>query len=297
MKKYHKILQTITGLAIVLAITLIANAWSEPSSAPPGGNVSAPLNTSATTQTKTGKLNFPWFEDQNQPGYYADPGGNSMFYRLYGLADIRAPIFYDQDNTGYYANPAGESSFNSASFSGAIAANAGVTVDGYTAITDGDVWHNTYGNGGWYNGTYAGGWNMEDTTFVRSYNNKSVYTGGQMRADSGFCIGGNCLTSWPSGAAPIPSGMIAMFDTSCPSGWSRFSQLDGRYPRGSSGYGGTGGSETHSHTLSSNAPGQVTDAPGAYWTTDGGQTERTFLNTSVASNLPPYLDIIFCRKN
>ena len=117
-KNLQKISQTVIGLAIVLAITLIANAWSEPSSAPPGGNVSAPLNTSATTQTKTGKLNFTWFEDQNQPGYYADPGGNSMFYRLYGIADIRSPIFYDQDNTSYYANPSGESVFSSISLGG-----------------------------------------------------------------------------------------------------------------------------------------------------------------------------------
>jgi len=196
---FKKISQIALASAIVVVFTLIANAFTEPTQAPPGGNVSAPLNTSATTQTKTGKLLFTWFEDYDQPGYYSDPGGNSMFYRLYGLADIRAPIFYDQDNTSYYANPSGESSFNSASFSGAIAANAGISVDGYTAISDGNLWHNTYGNGGWYNGTYAGGWNMEDTTWVRSYNNKSVYTGGQVRGDAGLCIGTDCRTSWPTG--------------------------------------------------------------------------------------------------
>lgn len=197
MKKFfQKISQTIAGLVIVAAITLIASAFTEPSQAPPGGNVSAPLNTSATTQTKTGKLLFPWFEDSDQSGYYADPGGNSMFSRIYTTAtDL------------------------SASFAGPVEANAGIKVDGYTAITDGDLWHNTYGNGGWYNGTYAGGWYMEDTTWVRSYNNKSVYTGGQVRGDAGLCIGTDCRTSWPSSSVesdPIFNQNIGTFVYLCP---------------------------------------------------------------------------------
>ncbi len=47
----------------------------------------------------------------------------------------------------------------------------------------------TYGNTGWYNGTHVGGWYMQDATYVRSYSNKSVYTGGAMRADAGFYVG------------------------------------------------------------------------------------------------------------
>lgn len=43
-------------------------------------------------------------------------------------------------------------------------------------------WHRSYGDTGWYNGTYGGGWYMSDTTWVRSYQNKNVYTGGVMRA-------------------------------------------------------------------------------------------------------------------
>jgi hypothetical protein len=37
-----------------------------------------------------------------------------------------------------------------------------------------DAWFRSYGNTGWYNQTYSGGWHMIDTTFVRSYNAKSV---------------------------------------------------------------------------------------------------------------------------
>lgn len=43
-------------------------------------------------------------------------------------------------------------------------------------------WIRTYGDTGWYNGTYGGGWRMTDTTWMRTYNNKSVYTAGNMLA-------------------------------------------------------------------------------------------------------------------
>jgi len=35
-------------------------------------------------------------------------------------------------------------------------------------------WVRTYGSTGWYNGTYAGGWYMYDSTYVRVYNSKSA---------------------------------------------------------------------------------------------------------------------------
>jgi len=47
---------------IVIGITLgfalqFVRAWTEPTSAPPGGNIGAPLNTSGVAQTKAGNLN------------------------------------------------------------------------------------------------------------------------------------------------------------------------------------------------------------------------------------------------
>lgn len=47
-------------------------------------------------------------------------------------------------------------------------------------------WIRTVGNNGWYSETYGGGWYMSDTTWIRAYNSKSVYTPGQMRAEGGF---------------------------------------------------------------------------------------------------------------
>lgn len=66
--------------------------------------------------------------------------------------------------------------------SGAVTA-AG-TVEGTTIDSTGETytsgWYRSRGNGGWYSQSHGGGWFMQDPTWVRSYGNKSVYTGGEM---------------------------------------------------------------------------------------------------------------------
>jgi Concanavalin A-like lectin/glucanases superfamily len=47
-------------------------------------------------------------------------------------------------------------------------------------------WFGTIGNGGWRSETHGGGWHMSDSTWMRSYANKAVFTSNVMRADSGF---------------------------------------------------------------------------------------------------------------
>ena len=66
---------------------------------------------------------------------------------------------------------------------GDIRSNGGYRVDGNVVIDDGAGWHRSYGNTGWYNGTHGGGWYMTDATWVRAYNNKSVWTPQTMQAD------------------------------------------------------------------------------------------------------------------
>jgi hypothetical protein len=53
---------------------------------------------------------------------------------------------------------------------------------GRSVIDGNGSWHRSYGNAGWYNGTYGGGWYMTDTTWLRAYNNKSIYTAGTIQA-------------------------------------------------------------------------------------------------------------------
>ena len=47
-----------------------------------------------------------------------------------------------------------------------------------------DSWVRTKGATGWYNETYGGGWYMADTTYLRSYNNKMVYSGGRFLSET-----------------------------------------------------------------------------------------------------------------
>ena len=51
----HWFLVIIIGVALGLALQFV-RAWTEPTTAPPGGNVGAPINTSATAQTKAGAI-------------------------------------------------------------------------------------------------------------------------------------------------------------------------------------------------------------------------------------------------
>jgi hypothetical protein len=70
-----------------------------------------------------------------------------------------------------------------------IRADQGFQVDGLQVIDAGAGWHRTYGATGWYNGTYGGGWNMSDNTWIRSYGSKSVLCDKIIRADQGFQVG------------------------------------------------------------------------------------------------------------
>lgn len=69
----------------------------------------------------------------------------------------------------------------------ALGANA-LTSSAGTVIDAGGGWHRSYGNTGWYNGTYGGGWYMTDATYIRNYNSKPVLLNATLRADGGMNI-------------------------------------------------------------------------------------------------------------
>ncbi|EFP6579684.1 shufflon system plasmid conjugative transfer pilus tip adhesin PilV [Salmonella enterica] len=60
------------------------------------------------------------------------------------------------------------------------------TVTAQTTNTAGETytggWFRTRGDTGWYSEKWAGGFYMSDSSWVRSYNNKGIYTGGQVQA-------------------------------------------------------------------------------------------------------------------
>jgi hypothetical protein len=95
--------------------------------------------------------------------------------------------------------------YGNASVSGSISTDEGVIRDG------GGGWVRTYGNTGWYSQTYGGGWYMSDTTWLRSYNNKSIYT-------SGTIAGGTLSGSLTTTAIDMNDGDITEIDSLVGSG-------------------------------------------------------------------------------
>jgi hypothetical protein len=96
----------------------------------------------------------------------------------------------------------------------------------------------------------------------------------------------------------IPTGAIAIFDTTVPSGWTRYSAQDGNYIRGEGTAGTTGGSNTHTVSIS----GTTGAATGGNDRQRTGQTQvgvatsthdHTVSGTSAsANNEPAYREVI-----
>ncbi len=112
-------------------------------------------------------------------------------------------------------------------------------------------------------------------------------------------------TSAPSASLSWTGSFVFMSTSSCPSGWTRVTALDSRFPRGAATYGGTGGAETetgtHTHTWTA-----TTDGPSATYNTRASSyanmatSNHTHLfngTTGSAANLPPYLDVVFCSSS
>ena len=72
---------------------------------------------------------------------------------------------------------------------------ANIAIDGLMFALDGfktSQWYRSIGASGWYSQTYGGGWYMTDTSWIRSYGSKGVYTGGGIIRSDG-AVWGNKL--------------------------------------------------------------------------------------------------------
>ncbi len=143
-------------------------------------------------------------------------------------------------------------------------------------------------------------------------------------------------------STPVPSGMIAMFDRECPDGWTRYTEMDRRFPRGALQAGELGGEEEHAHSFDITARTSKDGAhihmlamgeeivvdPGSWGHVgihkghiqafaqagkDRSKTPRAKAVTDQdgdhdhmisvqgesgpSNSLPPYLNLVFCRKD
>lgn len=91
-------------------------------------------------------------------------------------------------------------------------------------------------------------------------------------ASNGYVLtsDGSGNASWqslPAGTTGVPTGMVAMFESACPSGWTRRSgtgeTYENKFVRGGATYSAAGGgSDTHSHTI--DPPNTTSTAAGAH---------------------------------
>ena len=172
--------------------------------------------------------------------------------------------------------------------------------------------------------------------------NNQVLTPPETIAASPYSIVANAVvdgaigpTKIASGYGLVPSGAILMFDGNCPSGFTRYAALDNRFPMGAdpsvTAPGTTGGSATHSHTISmdgAHTHNLATSGTIAYGgpigvgvdngatagqilalANSGGRTGNLLQNvttntgahnhggsTGTAISLPPYLTFTYCQK-
>lgn len=105
-------------------------------------------------------------------------------------------------------------------------------------------WLRTSGSTGWYSQTYGGGWYMTDTTWVRTYNSKSVYSSGQIRGASGLTISDDF--GWFSSNSRLSAGLstakgVNVGSLLISSAWADYTKVptNGIYCKGSILIGGT----------------------------------------------------------
>lgn len=103
-----------------------------------------------------------------------------------------------------------------------------------------------------------------------------------------------------SGATSIPAGAIAMFESSVPSGWSRYTALDNVYLRGAADTTPLA-STTHAHTYSSTSGSSAgsawTNVAGVVSVTSSGHTHSISGSLSTENIAPEYATIIFAQAD
>ncbi len=111
-----------------------------------------------------------------------------------------------------------------------------------------------------------------------------------------------------SSALIIPSGVCAFFTGSVvPSGWSAFNTADGKWIKGKSNAGDTGGSNTHNHTYSGNTGNFAGDPKASFnyasstyhWYTQATTYHYHSMSHThnTVDNIPPYQELMFLKKD
>jgi len=278
---------TFTFSLLVFSIILFAAAsysWTGPTGTAPNSNVSAPINVGATSQVKSGALSvngLSVYGSQYIEGYLGIGASASSPWRIYAPGSSYG--IYAEATTGQAIRGASTGGGYAGYFvgggggGGVYAQNSG----GYYAFLGypGSSW-SVYANGptytgsyvradggvqGYYSGGYGGYFTGYGGVYAQNtsgyyaylgypgtswsvYSNGNTYSAGYSRADGGFCIGGSCITSWPT------SSTIS-FNSAYWTSWVSTTSGSGITSSCASGYAMTG-VETQSFPMQTGAGGE-----------------------------------------
>lgn len=198
MKKIFKeSARTLLIIAGLFGVVALVSAWTAPTEAPTGGNVSAPLNVGNVGQSKqgglilnTGGATNGLIVDKGKVGIgTANPGsrleilGESTAGRDATIKGSATDIGLSFNNTG-----TGGSEFVLFSSSGASGAGQG-----------------KFGAYSYAAGKY--GWVMDNAANIgigTPNPNENLDVMGKIKSRTGFCIGTSCISSWPVGTSITP---------------------------------------------------------------------------------------------
>jgi hypothetical protein len=232
------------------------------------------------------------------------PTGTKTVYVYYGKADaLNNEVYWGGSFT----------LLSAASCSGLWTRNSGID----NRFPYGAITYGTTGGSSSHNHNTSTGNTNSDGTYSNITGGTDITTlSGRVHYHGGVSISHNANSSvWPpyldmvlcsEADLVIPSGLIALYATSAPSGWTRFTNLDNSFPRGAATYGGAGGASTHTHTTNSDTTTGSSDT-GAKCKTSGtgnrlcstqGHTHTFAASvTAAADHTPPYLNMVFASAN
>lgn len=130
-----------------------------------------------------------------------------------------------------------------------------------------------------------------------------------------FRKGGVEVYALTTGSVALPSGSIFIFDTTCPSGWTRENAFDAGCLMGSSTYNSAHGDGVHGHSITIPAGTSGSYSPGVTQVRVGSEVEEfaykypdmssahthslpeTTISGASQETAPSWFAVVFCRKD
>ena len=194
MEKNSRIIPLSVGvLSFSLLICAAIYAWTEPSAAPTGGNINAPINTGSTAQTKAGDLNISGNLITSGNVGIGTASPNAKLNVVSGMTNL------SRDNTGECCS-IGDATLSLAESTSVTGKKAGIQFHD-SGVSEGQL-------------RLDAGINGRELKAYSYQTDMDLHATGYVQGDQGVCLGADCRTAWPTGViaqtCPTGQGMIGV---------------------------------------------------------------------------------------